>query len=131
MMQKCLMLLSITSHATLQHISYYSPFYPYSSPHVSSMYLLCSSYRCPLLIRYLFGTCPLIYRTYTGHIPDIYRTSIGDTDLLYACSIGALYLICWNSSFDMLELFPCCIIEINCADKLFSFFCFDGFWKYI
>ena len=54
--------------------------------------LLCSSYCCPLCVRYLFGTCPLFYRTYTGHIPDIYRTCVGDITLPYACSIGGFYL---------------------------------------
>ena len=55
--------------------------------------LLCSSYCCPVCVRYLFGTCPLFYRTYTGHIPDMYRTCVGDITLPYACSIGGLYLI--------------------------------------
>ena len=37
--------------------------------------LLCSSYCCPLYVRYLFGTC------------------VGNITLPFACSIGDLYLI--------------------------------------
>ena len=82
--------------------------------------LLCSSYCCPLYVRYLSGRCPLLYRTSTGQVPDMYRRCYLAVCLFHWRSLlgiievftwyyRGLYQILQRYYRDMLVFFPCCM----------------------
>ena len=72
----CSYLLSLIHNynTDILYLSYSSHAYLHSSLTIAPAFLRCSSYSCPLFVRYMFSICSVKHWTYTGQILDIYWT---------------------------------------------------------